>query len=115
MTRIESVKYIIWGSNQTPDISDTEISNLIQSFGYNGSIRYIATSQLLKLSQNPTSINDGANSFGFDSPINALKEIIKMAEKCQFLDPEAVDLGDEVKRYFTLDMNPKKCKDYWGR
>ena len=113
MTRIESIKYIIWGAD-TPDFNDSEISNLISSFGYNGCIHYLATSQLIQISNTPTSINDGANSFSFNNRISGLEKIIKMADRKEFLDPESSESGGGGK-YFTLDTHPNKCKDYWGR
>ena len=91
----------------------TEINNLISSFGYNGAIRFIASSQLIKINNTPVSVDDGANKFTFNSSISSLEKIIKMAEKCQFLDPEADSI--ENLQYFTLDLKPNKDKDYWGR
>ena len=113
MTRIESIKYIIWGQ-ENPDFSDTEISNLIQSFGYNGAIHYLATAQLIQISNSPTSINDGANSFSFNNRISGLEKIIKMADRKEFLDPESEGESGS-RKYFTLDTKPDKLKDYWGR
>lgn len=111
MTRIESIKYLIWGK-ETPDYSDTEINNLITSFGYNGAIRYIASSLLIQYSNAPTSVNDGANSFSFNNRVTGLEKVIKMADKNEFLDPESTGVKPN---YFTIDTTPDKPKDYWGR
>lgn len=111
MTQTEAIKKIIWGDD-TPSYTDAEIINLVNRFGYNGAIRFIATSMVTQLSRQPTSVNDGVNSFGFNNLISGLELIIKMAERYEFQDP--INENNSKKSY-TFDSVPNKLKDYWGK
>ena len=111
MTSIESIKYIVYGTYNDCDLSDTDINDLYNKMGYNEVIRYLALAKKTQLSSMPTSVNDGANSFSFNDRLKALDDIISLAEKYSFRDPEATE---QTGTCFSADLKPDRHKDYWG-
>lgn len=112
MTRIESIKYLLF-SEEEPDITDTAIQSLIDSFGYNGAIRYLAASLYVRVSQQASAIDDGANKFTFANRLNGLDKIIKLAESYSLPDPESSE-NAQLPRATSLSLDTVKKDDYWS-
>lgn len=112
LTRIESIKYLLF-SDSEPDLTDTAIQSLITSFGYNGAIRFIATAQYVKTSQEFSSIDDGANKFTFQNKLSGLEKLIKLAESYSLPDPESTEDG-QLPRSTSLSLDTVKKDDYWS-
>lgn len=113
MTRLSSIKYIIWGAD-TPDLTNDEICELLEIYGYTDTIKFIAQAQLNKILKEPNSINDGANTISWQDRVKGLENIINLCNKQFYRDPEAIEEPKHQKTY-TLDTTPKEFTDYWGR
>ena len=112
MTKIEFIKFLFFGDVSSEDMDSELISNLINSFGFNGAIRYIAVSEKMRISGEATSVNDGANSFSFSNKLSGLDDIIKKAEQHSFTDPESEEGDTPV--YWAMELQGEKDEGYFG-
>ena len=88
MNNVESIKWIVYGNKFSDVISNTDTKELIDLYGYNRAIASIAGRELIKVLENPKSINDGAVSMSWEGRSKALEDIIKKAELGLFNAPE---------------------------
>lgn len=113
LTRIECIKYLIF-NNEEPNLTDTAIQNLIDKLGFNGSIRFIATAQYNKISQELSSIDDGANKITFQNKLNGLEKLIKTATEYGFDDPEGQEGVNQLPKNTTLSLDTESTDTYWS-
>lgn len=114
MTRIECIKYLIF-NNEEPDLTDSAILNLIDKLGFNGCIRFIATAQYNKLSQEVSAIDDGANKFTFQNRLSGLERLIKTANAYGFDDPEGQEGVNQLPKNTTLSLDTTIDYNYWSK
>ena len=89
MTNIEFVKIIVYGNLISPSpLTDSALDAIIQSQGVNSCIEILARAQLVLISNQPTSVNDGAVSMSWQNRKSALEDVIKKAEQGLFIGPE---------------------------
>lgn len=89
MNNIEFVKLIVYGDiNAKAPIQDTDINLINKKQGVNTCIEILATAELNKISDKPSSVSDGAVNMSWSDRTGALNEIVRKARNSEFQAPD---------------------------
>ncbi len=94
MTATQTIKLLLFADPASPVYADNTLREMIAANGYNQTVILLATAELRRLADEPTSVTEsGGLSVSFQDRTNALQGIIEYAQRVGYQDPEGSAAG----------------------